>query len=134
MRVGSPSDPPALPVAPSSAEDGNDPQGIFKPPPPEGAAADSDALRLDPPSEDAENGLGGGKLGGGAGEKLGMGGGANEGAGGGANAGLAAANADSVPGRSNVLPPVGPRIAPKSLPAVSERAAGACVKRSMAAL
>ena len=89
----------------------------------------------------AKLGVGGGeKLGIGGAENDGGGGGAggaeNDGGGGGANAGggVPPENAESAAGRSNVLPPDGPRIAFRSLPAMSERCVGACVKRSIAAL
>src|SRR5262245_53509410 len=108
--------------------------------PPENPAA----LPLPPsppkPSDAALNGRGAAKLGAGGGEKLGSGGaeneaaagagaGANAGGGGGAKAGAGAppANAESAAGRSNVLPPAGPRIAFRSLPARSDRCVGACV-------
>ncbi len=101
------------------------------PPPLDGAGS---ALALDAPNAETENGLGGGKLGAGDAVKEGSGGGANEGAGAGANADALPENAESVLGRSNVLPPAGPRMAPRSLPACSDLADGACVNRSIAAL
>ena len=93
----------------------------------------------------ALNGCGSENDGAGGGAKVGSGGGANDeggggaehdGVGGGANEGGGGAlvNAESVPGRSKVLPPDGPRIAFRSLPAMSDRWVGACVKRSTAAL
>src|SRR5579871_5983210 len=83
------------------------------------------------------DGSGGGAKppGGGGGGNAGAAGGANAGAAGGAKAGAGVdpEKAEPAAGRSNVLPPDGPRMAFRSLPAISERAPGAWVKRSTAA-
>src|SRR5580692_6854184 len=106
-----------------------------------------------PPRPAAENGWGRGaeKAAGGGGLNVGSGGGANDDGGGGgdpkpdggggakpddgkAGAGVPPENAEPAAGRSKVLPaPEGPRMAFRSLPVISERGAGACVKRSTAA-
>ncbi len=80
----------------------------------------------------ASDGSGGGKAGGGGGKAGGGGGAANDGGGGGkAGGGGGPPSGEPVAGRSNVLPPDGPRMAFKSLPAISDRPpAGACVNRS----